>query len=144
MESSAIAYEQGSCAPKRGYAGKSYAGVERKQKNLRCGERYEQTPILFDLPSVGKKVRFLERIIETDDHHVTYRIRYKELRRGCVYTVQGYTQGIDEPLKQNNFLSASYQTKSGGTLAHSVRAIDISLGIIKVIDMDDENEETDA
>ncbi len=143
MESGSIAYETGSCAPKRGYAGKGYAGVERKQKNLRCGERYEQTPVLYSLPLVGSKVRFIERLVDTDDQNITYRMRYKEVRRGCIYEVVGYTQGIENPLKQNNFLSASYMTKSGTKLAFSVRAIDIALGIVKVIEMD-EHEESEA
>lgn len=142
MESAtAIAYENGTCAPKRGYAGRGYAGIQRNQKNLRCGERYEETPILHELPLVGTKVRFLERLIDTDDQHITYRIRYKEARPNCVYEVLGYTQGIENPLMQNNFLSASYMTKSGVRLAYSVRAVDIALGIIMVKEMDDEESE---
>lgn len=143
MDATTLSYEETTCAPKRGYAGRSYAGIERKQKNLRCGERYEKTPVLHELPLVGKKVRFLERLIDTDPQGISYRIRFKEARRECVYEVMSYTQGIENPLAQNNFLCASYMTKSGTRLAFSVRAVDIALGIIKVIEMD-ENEESEA
>ncbi len=136
-------YEEGTSAPKRGYAGRDYAGVERKQANLRCGERYDETPVLHELPLIGTKVRFLERLIDTDEQHISYRIRFKEARPGCVYEVLGYSQGIEKPLAQNNFLSASYETKSGVKLAFSVRALDIALGIMKVIEMDD-NEESEG
>lgn len=131
---------------KRKYAGKNYAGVQRTEKNPRCGERYEKTPILYELPEIGSKVRILERVIGVDDLQKTYRIHYVE-HRNTVYEVRGYTQGIDNPLQSNNFLVASYTTKSGVLLSASFRAVDISLGIYKVIKAgSDEDEEflTDA
>ncbi len=124
---SAVALQADSAGQYNGSA-KGFCGVQRKVREDRSmGQLYEQTPQLYDLPPVGAEVYLTEREVDTFQRERFYPVGYGVTK----YTVRYYTQGIENPLKSNNFMGLSYQTKSGHVLSKSVRTLDIALGIIR-------------
>lgn len=107
---------------------KGFTGIRRNQKDSVFGELYESTPILYPLPLVGSYCRIEERTIDNSNRYYYHPVGDGE----NIYQICHYSGGIEQPLKSNNFILTKYKTKYGDTMSRSFRAIDITLGILRV------------
>ncbi len=107
---------------------KGFAGIRRQQKNSIFGEVYDKTPVLYPLPIIGSFVRIEERNIDNSNREYFYPVGGNDF----IYQICHYSQGINNPTSSNNFILTKYWTKHGDTLSRSFRAVDITLGILRV------------
>lgn len=103
------------------------------------GEYYERTPIKQQLPIIGSRIRIRERCYD-----LAGRLSFKNapgMEEDYVFTVKAYSQGLNYPLKDNNFMLCAFVSRYGDTFSRSFRATDISLGILDITYVDEEEED---
>ena len=105
-----------------------FNGLGRRSKTPFYGERYDHTPIKQQLPTIGSTIMVKERVYD-----LAGRLSLKDVDfDNYVYTVKSYSQGINNPLKNNNFMLCSYVSKHGDVFSKSFRVLDVTIGILEI------------
>ena len=134
---------------KRKGTNKSYSLTYRgsRKDSEKFGPMYEETPNLYQLPPIGtnvivrQKEVFVRSLGDGDkkgEEHLAWRIPsrfYDAFHKPAVFTIKGYTRGIENPLDDSNDVILVRNTPGGYILTERIRTIYVASGSMQLLEV---------
>ena len=120
---------------------KSFTGYRRRDKEMRYDDVESMHKMVYPLPPVGAYVYVMEKVKYThprkalkEEHYIVSGNHKDVYNRPCVYKVEGYTQGIDNPWQGNNHICLVRVCRNRACNFHrSIDTVSVACGAYKLV-----------